>query len=192
MSRITRIENHPLNACRTHTYLRTSNFSSMVHGFDRMPSIMSRCIWMFSNTSAVIGSSVDNFLWVSLQLQANKKDISIKRISGTRGACYLSSYCMSYFINTLLLLNHFYDPFYFKGRIKSTISPLNLTPVFIITFYLATEHKKVNQTDCHGQTIQKWACCYTSELCIGLSYAGGKEMKRSLNLPEKGVERTRA
>ena len=116
-----------------------------------------------------------------------------QRISGlTGGACYLSSYCMSYFINTLLLLNHFYDPFYFKGRIKSTISPLNLTPVFIITFYLATEHKKVNQTDCHGQTIQKWACCYTSELCIGLSYVGGKEMKRSLNLPEKGVKRTRA
>ena len=86
-----------LHAYRTHTYLRTSNFSSMVHGFDRMPSIMSRCIWMFSNTSPVIGSSVDNFLWVSLQLQANKKDISIKRISGTEGACYLSSYCMSYF-----------------------------------------------------------------------------------------------
>lgn len=137
MSRITRIENLPLHVCRTHTHLRTSNFSSMVHGFDRMPSIMSRCIWMFSNTSAVIGSSVDNVLWVCLQLQANKKDISIKRISGTGGACYLSSYCMSYF--TII----FYYPFYFKGWIKSTISPLNLTRVFIITFYLATENKKV-------------------------------------------------
>ena len=136
------------------TYLRTSNFSSMVHGFDRMPSIMSRCIWMFSNTSPVIGSSVDNFLWVSLQLQANKKDISIKRISGTEGACYLSSYCMSYF--TII----FYYPFYFKGRIKSNISPFNLTRVFIITFYLTIEHKKVNQTDFHGQIIQKWACFY--------------------------------
>ena len=74
----------------------------MVHGFDRMPSIMSRCIWIFSNTSAVTGSSVDNFLWVSLQLQSNKNDISIKGISGTKRACYLSI-----LLRHELLYNHF-------------------------------------------------------------------------------------
>lgn len=78
-----------------------------------------------------------------------------------------------------------------KDELKAPFQLLNSTRIFIITSIWQPKTKKSIKLIATVRLFKN-ELVVSSELCIGLSNARGKEMKRSLNLLEKGVKRTRA